>query len=293
MFRFFFNFFIPPFVSGKRVVTIHDMAYIAHPETVRFRTKYMLKMNIKRTCERADHIITVSNFSKAEIIKYLSVPPEKISVVNPAYEPRIFNTDPEPDAKTILEKYKIPNKYLLYLGTLEPRKNLTRLILAYSELNKLKENLPPLVLAGGKGWLYEPIFETIEKENLHNKVIVTGYVTDTEAICLIKNAIAFLFPSLYEGFGMPPLEAMACGIPVLTSNCASMPEVVGDAAVLVDPFSIAEIRDGIEKILDDEELRLALKKRGLRQCQKFSWSISASKLRKIGLELVGEGNEKN
>ena len=166
----------------------------------------------------------------------------------------------------------MPDKYLLYLGTLEPRKNIERLIESYYLVcNELSE-LPKLVLAGGKGWMYDSIFDKIKELKLEDKVIFTDYISDDDVPVLMNASKAFLFPSLYEGFGMPVLEAMACGVPVLTSNLSSLPEVVGDVAVLVDPFSKDSIRDGIIKLLTDNNLRESLKKKGLERSKQFSWS---------------------
>lgn len=283
----FFNYIIPPGLKGKKVVFIYDMVYKAHPETVRGRTKSILNTALKKSCNRADHIFTISQFSKKEIIKYLKIPENKISIINCGVDSSIFHPNyAEGEILSVTKKYKIPRKYLLYLGTLEPRKNIERLILAYSQLKNENINLPKLVLAGGKGWMYDRIFEMIRSLHLEQDVVFTGYINQEDVPILMKGALAFLFPSIYEGFGMPPLEAMACGTPVLVSYTASLPEVVGDAGILVDPYSIESIKRGIELIVRDKDLRSDLSQKGLERAKNFTWERSAQLLHKLLSRLI-------
>lgn len=283
----FFNFHVPPGVSGKTVSIVHDMAYKAFPETVRFKTKIMLDLSLKRSCRRADRILTVSEFSKRELMKYLSIPEERITVVPNGVDLERFRTNIN---ESIVEKarkaYNIPKDYLLYLGTLEPRKNIERLIEAYAILRAEVGDIPALVLAGRKGWMYDSIFEKVNSLGLAQNVIFTGYVADGDAPPLLRGAMAFVFPSLYEGFGMPPLEAMACGTPVLTSDCSSLPEVVGDAAVLVDPYSVEDIAAGMKKLTEDKALRHTLSQKGLIRAKQFSWTRSAKIVMGVYEELL-------
>lgn len=283
----FFNYVVPPGVKGRRVTFVYDMAYKSCPETVRKRTKDMLNIALKRSCKRADKIITISEFSKREIIHYIGIREDKI-VVMPCgvdftkYHPNY--TDDEVMAVT--KKYGITDKYLLYLGTLEPRKNITRLIQAYARLKGTVSNLPKLVLAGRKGWMYDSIFEIVKELQLEEDVVFTGYIDPADSPVLMKGAMAFLFPSIYEGFGMPPLEAMACGTPVLVSNVSSLPEVVGDAAVLVDPLSIDSIQEGMASLLTKEDLRIELSRKGIERAQTFSWDKSVEIINKVFRECV-------
>lgn len=278
----FFNYLVPPGVKGKKIVFIHDMVYKAYPKTVRGRTKYMLNLSLKKSTKRANHIVTVSQFSKSEIIKYLKIPESKISVVYNGVDLSIYHPYyTEEDINRVLEYYKLPRQYLLYLGTLEPRKNIVRLVQAYAKLKKDGNEIPKLVLAGGKGWMYENIFKTVETLNLENDVIFTGYVKQADAPILLRGAKVFLFPSIYEGFGMPPLEAMACGTPVLASNTASLPEVVGDAGILVDPFSIESIQQGMKLLLENKMVREELSKKGLERARQFTWANSLQGLQKV------------
>jgi glycosyltransferase involved in cell wall biosynthesis len=272
----FFGFFVPPGISGKKVVTIYDMVYKVYPETMKYAIKLLFKLNLNKSCQRADKIITISEFSKNEIIRYLNVNPDKISVVPCGVDLEYFR--PINDVSLIEEikkKYKIPSEYFLYLGTLEPRKNIERLIDAYNQLKIRYSNIPKLVLAGQTGWLYKTIFEKVMNLQLENDVLFLGYVFREDLVPLLCGAFAFVFPSLYEGFGMPPLESMACGVPVLTSNVSSLPEVVGDAAIMVDPLSIDEISDGLEQLLTKEELRKELSIRGLERAKLFTWEKAA------------------
>lgn len=286
----FFNFYIPPFVKGKRVCTIHDMTIKAYPKTVRIENRIMMMLNLKKTCKRADRIITSSEFSKKEIVKYMDVNPDKISVLYSGVNLDLYKPCKNlKKIKKVRDKYSIPDKYYLYLGTLEPRKNIERLIMGYGILKSKKEKkIPKLVIAGKKGWMYEDIFKLVKEKELLDDIIFTGYVTQAEAPILMSGAVAFVFPSLYEGFGMPPLEAMACGTPVITSNCASLPEVVGNDGILVDPYSVEEISNALEEIYIDSEKAKKMSIMGIERAKKFSWDILSKKLYEIYEQTIKE-----
>lgn len=283
----FFNYIVPPFVHGKKVVTIHDMVYKAFPETMNSKTRILLNLAMNKSMKRADAVVTDSEFSRSEIMKYFPQYRDKVEVVPCGVDCDMFK--PIQD-RSIIEKVKanhnIKGKYFLYLGTLEPRKNLTRLVKAYEILSRRKEDCPLLVLAGGKGWLYDEIFEEVNKSGLGDKVIFTQYIPGEEICPLMNGAEAFVFPSLYEGFGMPPLEAMACGTPVIVSGSASLPEVVGDCGLIVDAYSEESIADAMGKIADNEELRKQLSEKGIIRAREFSWKKSAEKLYTIYERLV-------
>ncbi|MBP5378971.1 MAG: glycosyltransferase family 4 protein [Ruminococcus sp.] len=286
----FFNYIVPPFVHGKKVVTVHDMVYKTFPETVRGRTKYMLDVGLKRSIRRADLIVTDSEFSRKEIIKYFPKCESKIRVVPCGVDLERFHpcTEPQriPEVKNSLE---IEGDYFLYVGTIEPRKNLERLISAYAAFaKKVGENAPKLVLAGGKGWLDKGIYSRVEKLGMEKNIIFTKYVPSEDMNPLMCGAIAFVFPSLYEGFGMPPLEAMACGVPVLASGEASLPEVTGDCAVICDAYDVKSIAKGLYRLYSDEKLREELSCRGLERAQGFTWERSANMLRDVYRELKHE-----
>lgn len=283
----FFNYVIPPGVCGKKVLYIYDMAYKAYPDTISKRTRADLSRNLERSCKRADIICTISEFSKKEIIKYLGVTAEKIRVIPCGVDHNLFHSQQEQHIiSSVKEKYKIKGPYFLYLGTLEPRKNVLRIVKAYSQLLKKEKKCPQLVLAGKKGWLYDDIFALVMEEKMEDRVVFTGYVETDEVPVLMAGAYAFLFPSLYEGFGLPVLEAMACGTPVITSSVSSLPEVAGDAAILVNPENENEIAMGMERVLEEEGLRDEMIIAGLKQCQRFTWQHSAECLEMVYHELI-------
>ena len=282
----FFNYIVPPNVAGKTVVTVHDMVYKTFPETVRGRTRYMLDTGLQKSMRRADRIVTDSMFSKQEIIRYFPQFADKIRVVYCGVDTEKFH--PVEDAAkidTVRQKYGIDREYFLYLGTVEPRKNLERLIKAFERFQKAKDTPPYLILAGGKGWLDSGIYAIVEELQLQDIVKFTDYVPDEDLCSLMCGALAFVFPSIYEGFGMPPLEAMACGVPVLTSHAASLPEVVGEDAVVVDPYSEQAIANGLEKLYMDEALREKLSKAGPIRAKQFTWERSAEQLYQVYQEV--------
>jgi glycosyltransferase involved in cell wall biosynthesis len=283
----FFNYIIPPLVRGKKVVTVHDMVYKAFPETVRGRTMLMLNLGLKSSMRRADVIVTDSEFSKSEIIKYFPKHRDKIRVVPCGVDTKKFRPCEQPERIPEVKKsLGIEGEYFLYLGTIEPRKNLERVIAAYDIFAKRTENAPKLVLAGGKGWLDSGIYGKVEALGLTERVVFTKYVPSEDMNPLMCGALAFVFPSLYEGFGMPPLEAMACGVPVLTSAEASLPEVTGDCAVICDAYSPESIADGMTKLFTDPELRADLGRRGIERAKEFTWERSAKMLHEIYEEIV-------
>ena len=283
----FFNYIVPPKVKGKSVVTVHDMVYKAFPETVRARTKYMLDTGLKKSMKRADIIVTDSEFSKTEIIKYFPQYQDKIRVVPCGVDLNKFHPCNDTDKiERVRKDFETGEEYFLYLGTIEPRKNLERLIEAYAEFVKNMDNPPNLVLAGGKGWLYDSIYAKAEKLGIEKHVIFTKYIPSEDINALMCGAVAFVFPSIYEGFGMPPLEAMACGVPVLTSGEASLPEVTGDSAVIVDAYSVKSIAEGLERIYSDRNLRERLSREGSERAEKFTWEKSAEILYKVYRELL-------
>lgn len=286
----FFNYVIPPGVAGKKVLYVYDMAYKAYPETINKRTKADLGRSLESSCKRADIICTISEFSKSEIIKYLGVKPEKIKIIPCGVDNQLFHSGYQSsEIEKVKSKYGIKGPYFLYLGTLEPRKNVLRIVEAYSVLQKRHSDIPKLVIAGKKGWLYEDIFALVIKEHIENQVVFTGYVQDEEVPILMNGAFLFLFPSLYEGFGLPVLEAMACGTPVVASSRTSIPEVAGDAGLLIDPLNVDELVSGMEQILTQEPLRQHMISAGLKQSRKFTWQHSAECLTAVYRELL-EGN---
>jgi len=277
-----------PMLSGavfytrkRKVLTIHDLVPMLYPETqpsmleARMWTK-TLEKSINSFCK----ITTVSEHTKDDVIKYFGLSGDKIDVVYPGYNPifrKIYDeTDRDKMRAQLEEKFNISTPFILFVGTLEPRKNVVRIIKAFSILKK--QHYPQkLVLVGKKGWKYDDIFQTIEHLQLEDDVLWTGYSSLEDMVALYNLADVFVFPSLYEGFGSPPLEAMACGTPVVTSNISSLPEVVGEAGLLVDPYDEHEIAEALTRIIDDKEFCELLCQKGIERSSRFSWSLTAAK----------------
>lgn len=275
----FFNYIVPPRIGGKVITAVHDMTWLRFPETMDRRNYRRLQDGLIRSVERSDRILTLSRFSKEEIVSLLGVPEEKISIVPCA--PSLSKA--VGDFPLCAERFHITRPYLLYVGTIEPRKNLVRLLKAYAMLKRDQGIGHQLVLAGGRGWASDDIYRMAE----HTEgVVLTGYLTAEEKNALYQNAAAFVFPSLYEGFGIPPLEAMAFGCPVVCSNAASLPEVVGEAARLVNPLDERDIAQGIEDVLSDGAYASRLISEGYRQSEKYTWDASAERLTDICAEVL-------
>ena len=259
-----------PIIHPRRsVVTIHDLGYLYHPQAHRLLDRLYLDLSTRYNARAATHLIADSSATKRDLIERHGTDPDKITVVYPGYDDTVFQ--PVRDEKAIgavKARHGIAGDYILFVGTLQPRKNLIRLIEAYW---KLEVGNWKLVIAGKKGWLYREIFQQVEKLGLEGKVVFTGYVPEGDLPALLSGARLFVFPSLYEGFGLPVLEALACGIPVVCSNVSSLPEVAGDAAILVDPLDVEGLAAGMERVLGDEELRAELIERGFEQVSRFSW----------------------
>lgn len=283
----FCNYVIPFGVREKKVVTIHDLAFREYPQTIRTRTMMMLKMNLRKTLKRADAIAVDSAFTKSELVKYYNVQKGKIYVVPCGIDKEKY--EEKRSVKPVKEKFGIDGEYFLYLGTLEPRKNIVRLIKAYDEFRKENEKdiLPDLVIAGGKGWMYDEIYEMVNKKHLEKWIIFTDYVSEEEKIALMQGALAFCFPSLYEGFGLPPMEAMACGTPVITSCTSSLDEVAGEAALKVNPESVQQIASALTKMHREEDVRQKLIEKGRKQAAKYTWENASDALYKVFENVLG------
>ncbi len=271
----FFQFVIPRSIKGPVINTVYDMVLKIYPETMEHSNYEKLNRELTRSCKQADLILTISENSKKEIAEFMDITKEKIQIAYPAVDHSIFY--PRENIATIKDKYGITGEYLLYLGTLEPRKNITMLIDAFHIIAQKNRDIT-LVIAGKKGWQYEDIFSKVTSLKLESRICFTGYVGVEDIPALYSGAVAFIFPSLYEGFGMPPLEAMACGTPVIVSNTSSLPEVVGDAGILVNPKEPENLAFEMNRLLNDTKLRQELSQKGLLRSQAFSWEDSAKKV---------------
>lgn len=259
----------------KNVITIHDLAYKYYPETMPESTLRYLKNRLPEIAQKADHLIADSESTKADIIKFLAVSGEKVTAV-PLGVSQNFRPVTDPSRLSeIRERYRLPEKMILYLGTIEPRKNISGVLSAYASLCKDSDYTHDLVIAGGMGWKSRTLSDLIKTLGIEKRVRCTGYVADKDLPGLYSAADLFVFPSLYEGFGLPVLEAMACGVPVVTSGVSSLPEVAGDAAVLVDPHSVSEIASGMNRLLSDEGLRRSFREKGLVRAAHYTWKKCA------------------
>jgi glycosyltransferase involved in cell wall biosynthesis len=279
------NYCIPVFAPCPTVVTIHDMSIYAHPSTHKSINVIRGKRRMPIMARRSSMIIAPSECTKREIVKYLRTRPEKIRVIYEAAR-EIMEPLPLSACLEVVEKHKIRRPYILYVGTIEPRKNLLTLIRSYDELLKSSPHRPQLVLCGGRGWLDEGVFKLVEELGLQNHVRFTGYVDDIDLPALYSAAAVFVYPSLYEGFGLPPLEAMACGTPVITSNSSSLPEVVGKAGLMHDPYNYRALTECIIRLFDDVSTYDHFKQAGLEQASHFSWERVARETQVVYDELT-------
>ncbi len=262
-----------PLRDVPTVLTVHDLIFHHLPEHHKRLNRWYLNVTLPLYCRRADHVIAVSKATERDLVELYHLPPGKVTVIYEAADPR-FRPFPKTTHLAVRAHYGLPEEYLLYVSTIEPRKNLTRLLYAWAPLYQAGE-VPPLVIVGKRGWLAEPFFAALEKSPAREGVILTGYVLDEDLPALYSAATAFVFPSLYEGFGLPPLEAMACGTPVACSNASSLPEVVGDAALTFEPTDEAAIAAALRRLSGDVDLRAELQAAGLRRAAEFSWERAA------------------
>lgn len=273
--------FIPPFRRNcKSVITIHDLAFLLYPH---FLTKESARYygQIDQAWRKTDHIIAVSEATKQDSINMLGVPEKKITVIHEATN-SIYRPVPEEEARRVAkEKYKLDKNFILFVSTIEPRKNLPGLLQAYRRLRDEYKREEILVLAGSKGWLWEEVYDTVEKLNLKKQVAFLGRVPSADLVYLYNAADLFVHPSFYEGFGLTPLEAMNCGTPVIVSNTSALPEVVGDAALMIDPHDIDGLTVAMWRALTEQELRQNLIEKGFKRAQKFSWQEAAKKTREV------------
>jgi glycosyltransferase involved in cell wall biosynthesis len=273
------QFTAPPFCPVPIVTTIHDLSFEHLPETFTRRGRMQLRMTVRNTARRARLIITGSEFSRQDIIRTYSIAPEKIVVTHHGVSAS-FHAQPSSDAEVeiIKKRFGIRRDYLLAVGSLQPRKNLVRLLRAYSFLRSTEaEFRHQLVITGRRLWLAEEIFSEIRRQPWAKDIIVTDYVSDEELLLLYRHARSLVYPSLFEGFGLPPLEAMACGTPVITSNTSSLPEVVGNAALLIDPYNEKHIAQAMLQIVRDDSLHKQLRASGFERTELFKWRTTAEK----------------
>jgi glycosyltransferase involved in cell wall biosynthesis len=283
------HYVLPPLVPCRAVVTIHDCIHLMFPQYLPNRLAYgYARTNLWAAARRAERIFTVSESSKADILRYCDVPAERIIVVYNAIDER-FATPPDPEAvERVRERYRLNGPFALYVGNIKPHKNLERLIDAFDLVRRGGYERLELLIIGDQISKFPRLRRAVDRHKLHKHVRFLGFVADDTLAALYRLATVFVFPSLYEGFGLPPLEAMASGTPVVTSNRSSLPEVVGDAAVLVDPYSASSIAEGIQQVLSDASLRQTLAARGLARARDFSWEASIRRIHEVYMDVAAQ-----
>src|SRR5499426_1250684 len=279
----------PPFCRMPVVVTIHDLAFERMPETFTRRGSFQLKLTVRRTAKKAARIATVSEYSRQDLLSVYKLPPENVVVTYNGVESHFTPRPLTPtETEEIRGRFGIARDFLLAVGSLQPRKNLVRLIRAYAKLrNERADFTPQLVIVGRRLWLTHEIFDEVKRHRWADDVILTGYVADADLPALYRAAKAFVYPSLFEGFGLPPLEAMACGTPVVTSDISSLPEIAGDAALLIDPNDERALANALIEIMNNDRLRAELRVKGIAQAKKFTWRDAAEKTLRLYQEACG------
>ncbi len=284
------DFTLPPVWRARTLVTVHDLSFLRLPECFPGGLRRYLEAAVPRAVRRADHVIADSHNTRRDLIELLGAASDKITVIHSGVEPRFRPMTAAANGEALAavrRKYALPEQFILSVGTLQPRKNFARLVDAFGALNsQFAIRNFDLVIGGGRGWLYEQVFERVKALGLEKKVHFLGFADDSDLPMLYNLADLFVFPSLYEGFGLPPLEAMACGVPVVCSEASSLPEVVGDAALTVDPLDVAGLAEAMRRAIEDETLPASLAARGLAQAARFTWSKAAEELLKVYLNVT-------
>jgi glycosyltransferase involved in cell wall biosynthesis len=285
--------FVGPLLSPcPTVVTIHDLSFIRFPVLFRPANRLYLTVLTRLSARRARRLIAVSAHAAAESVRWLGVPKERVDVVYHGVESAFRPLSGEVVA-AFRQRRGLPERFVLFVGTLEPRKNLVRLVDAFA---RTRDSAVKLILAGGRGWLYDDLFAQVEALGIDDRVIFPGYVPSEDLPFWYNAATVMAYPSLYEGFGLPVIEAQACGTPVLTSNVSSLPEAAGDAAVQADPYDVEALAAGLDWLLSDGDLRRELRERGLVHAARFRWDHTAQETARVyrqaskcsdGVETVG------
>jgi glycosyltransferase involved in cell wall biosynthesis len=276
------HYVLPPLARCRSVVTIHDCIHLRFPQYLPHRLALgYARASIWLATRMSNRILTVSEASKRDILQFFDVPPEKITVIYNGIDDRFWTEPSDDEVVRVRERYQLDGDFVLYAGNVKPHKNLERLIDAFHMVRQRGLDHLKLVVIGDEISKYAELRRAVHRYNLHKYVRFLGYLPDETLAVLYRLAGVFVFPSLYEGFGLPPLEAMASGAPVVTSNVSSLPEVVGDAAVLVDPYDPASIADGIARVLTEPGLRSELRDAGFARAAEFSWERSVRQIRTI------------
>jgi glycosyltransferase involved in cell wall biosynthesis len=271
------QFTSPPFSPCPVVVSIHDLSFEHLPQTFKRRSRLQLRLTVRRSARNAAQVIALSEHTRMDLINTYNLRPEKVNVVPIAAPAAFAPVRDDNELQRVRQTYGIGPDYILSVGSIQPRKNLRRLVEAYSLLRheRTEGKLPQLVLVGKNAWLYEETLRSLKDLKVGVSVILTGYVPESDLPALYSGALCFVYPSYFEGFGLPPLEAMKCGAPVIVGNKTSLPEVVGEAALMVDPFDVNAIAGAIQKMISDSHLRSELRVKGLERAKRFDWKETA------------------
>jgi len=273
----------PPVSPCPLVVTVHDLSFYLYPDLFRRGRRVYLQHLTRQTVQRARAIIAVSASTRADLVRILNVSPDRVCVI-----PNGLDESMKPLPSEQVGAWRrlrgLPDHFVLFVGTLEPRKNLPLLLGAYARLDR---TAPPLVIAGGRGWYYDEVYASVKRLGLDKKVIFPGFVPQEELVYWYNAAEVFVYPSIYEGFGWPPLEAMACGTPVIVSRSSSLPEVVGEAGIMVDPYDEQGLSEQIAALLAEPERRCMWGARGLSRARAYSWQATAHQTARLYHEVLG------
>jgi glycosyltransferase involved in cell wall biosynthesis len=272
---------VPLTVHCPTVITVHDLSFMRFPEAFRPFHRVYLTLGTRASARRAARIVAVSENTRRDVISYCGVAPDRVVVIPNGVTEEFFPTRAA-ETQAHARRLGLPDRFILYLGTLEPRKNLSRLLDAYSALRRMRgqghpggKETPPLILAGGQGWYYDEILRRVDALDLEECVRFPGFVSQEDLPWYYRAAALFVYPSMFEGFGLPVLEAMASGTPVVTTTASSLPEVAGDAALLVDPGDIEQLAAAMNRCLDEPDLVADLRAAGIRRAAGFSWERTA------------------
>jgi len=273
------QFTAPPFCPCPVVVSIHDLSFEHLPQTFSRRSRMQLRLTVRHSARRAARILSLSEYTRRDIIETYGIEGDRIKAIPLAAPKNFAPVEDNSELQRVRHNYGIDGDYILSVGSIQPRKNLARLIKAYASLrgDDLAAKLPKLVLVGKCAWLYGETLRALEQSGVKDRVVLTGYVPEADLPALYTGALCFVYPSYFEGFGLPPLEAMKCGAPVIVGNRTSLPEVVGDAALTVDPFAIDAIAGAIKLLINDLQLREELSVKGQKRAAAFDWQETARK----------------
>lgn len=282
------SYILPPLIHCRSVVTIHDCIHLIFSDHLASRLSHVaMRLQMWTAAHRSDRVLTVSEASKQDILRRFRIPADKVTVVYNAIDERLVIPPGSDDFQRVRDRYQLEGPFALYVGNVKPHKNLERLIEAFKDVRR-QERFEPLklVIIGDEISRYQGLRRAVHRHKLHKHVRFLGFVAPATLSVLYRMARVFVFPSLYEGFGLPPLEAMYLGTPVVTSNVSSLPEVVGDAAVLVDPYDTASIAEGMRRALTDEPLRAELREKGMARAREFSWEQSVGQIHQVYREVM-------